>query len=256
MTFGYQVLGFGAFPNRAVSYGTPTLVDNLIHWWKFDGDGTDSVGSITLTPVNTGTFGAGFKGQAYTNAADADYIENSSSGPSIGAADASLAMWVKADAGVAGFVGFASSENYHNGGIPGYLDNWAIQFDENAEAFRFTSIDGSGGPAPYSIHTYGTLTSFDNDWHHYGVALNYTNPSTSTFALYFDGVESSAGHETASGRHMGDMSNGIQIGAFNNGGVHSGGGSLHGSIDDFRVYNVTLTEANFASIYNSGAGDV
>ena len=246
--------GFGG--HNVVSYGTPTLVGNLIHWWKFDGDGADSVGSITLTPVNTGTFGAGFKGQAYTNAADADYIQNASSGPSIGAADASISMWIKLDAGVAGFVGAVCSLNYYAGGIPGYLDNWALQLDENAEIFRFTSIDGSGGAAPYTIHTYGTLTNFDNDWHHYGVALNYTNTSTSTSCTYFDGVESGAGHESDAGRNMADMSNGIQIGAFNMGGVHSSGSSLQGLIDDFRIYDVTLTEANFASIFNSGVGDV
>lgn len=174
-----------------------------------------------------------------------DYMKTTS-GPTL-SGDATISFWVKIPSDPAGLEGLVVSPNHWNTGHNG---NFSIRWDgRSAEAIRIESYDGQSGGAIQ----YNDVGWSYNAWHHILIALDYTDSSTSSIQLYFDGLpkEPSSGSESLSGRTFADASNGLYFASS----VYAGGnlGSfLPGSLDEFAIWNSTLAANEVTEIYNSG----
>ena len=85
-------------------------------------------------------------------------------------------------------------------------------------------------------------------WILIGVVLD---TSASEISVWVDGVD--LGAVATGGRTFSDMSNGLVVGAYRQGGTNYG--YFNGKIDDLRIYNAALSDSDMGDIYNSGSGD-
>ena len=85
--------------------------------------------------------------------------------------------------------------------------------------------------------THGFINT--NQWYHAAVSYN-----GSDYKIYIDGVETSSITNTFSGFGTGPVNLGAHIAG--------GGDSYHGALDDTRIYDRALTDAEILAIYNAG----
>jgi len=110
-----------------------------------------------------------------------------------------------------------------------------------ALAGRSFDIQRRGGQDVYCIHVYGwerNIMPLDQDWHHLAGTYDGT-----TIAWYGDGARiGSADREI-------NTEDSVQIGKR----AHAGGGYWPGLVDEFRIYNYALSDAEIAYLATDGA---
>jgi len=96
----------------------------------------------------------------------------------------------------------------------------------------------------------------DGDWHHLVININKSN---GTVTIYIDNVSQPITYRfSGTGTNFSDFAENLSLGAFNNAGTHedflSPDRYNFGYLDDFRIMNRELTEAEIAFLYNDGDG--
>lgn len=155
-----------------------------------------------------------------------DYIQIISP-PTVFTTDGSICLWGSATANNQAFFSYGD----------GLSTNYIGWFFDGTGDLNF-QVRGTFGNDDISSPLLGS--SVYDEWHYYCLIKNGTNAK-----LYVDGVEKTSSTVDASWTESGNM--------------YLGTGStssfqLIGGIDDFRLYNSTLTTSQISDLYNSGSG--
>jgi hypothetical protein len=190
--------------------------DNLVTWWKFDGNADDEYGNYDgIVHGATYTTDGKIDGCYYFDGND-DYIDVGDAGKYSSNDNFSITAWILAN---------------NTGRFFSRRGSYEIHPHPSRETLLF--YDGSW-------EARGTKNIVDGEWHHIGIVID---SDVSKVTLYVDGevdlsptdVSFSAGGSDA------------EIGSWNNGSNNQ----LDGKIDDFRIYESKLTDKNIETIYNN-----
>ncbi|MEN6426815.1 MAG: LamG domain-containing protein [Phycisphaerales bacterium] len=211
---------------------TVTPVDpgtaGLVAYYKFDGDAKDSAGSHHGTATGSPGYVAGKTGQALNMTADAQYVEVAY------AADLAMSTFT-----VAAWINVADLSALR--AILGTRIGGDYTFDVKADSTR---IHGDIGDGAAWLNTGLDISTAQGgiigigEWHH--VAYVIDNAAQACY-MYLDGALGSTA--TFSGTPM-FMTSAETLGI----GYCSSGEYMHGQIDEVRIYNRALSEAEVASL--------
>jgi hypothetical protein len=234
---------------------TVTRQDDLVGWWKMDEntgtnvedtiDGKD----ITLDGTNTPAWATGKNGSGLDFDGTNDFA-TSSDGPTV-AGDATIAFWFNQDTSFGNDKGFMGSKGYYTSGTP---NSWSLRTRATGDIRIIMSDPQATG---WLIGDWDTNLSIDT-WYHLAFVLDTATP---VVKLYVDGSVHGTTHDpehaSTGVKTFADVSNGLTIGAF-----HQGGAGPYnfwnGTLDDLRIYNVALGADDVDNIVNkngSGLGD-
>ncbi len=220
-----------------------TLSGNIVNWWTFDspGDlGAPQVGTVNLAPTNSPGSVAGVGGNSPFA------LDASGGGHLLAGAESSLdllgsftySLWVRNTGG-----GQFLKMFQHQTGPTSFAQ---VETDNDNPAGIIWNVRIPDNPSNSEINTNQFL---DGTWHHLALWR-----SGSTVGAFVDGVDIGLGSfgevQNLGVAEMLTGTTGFAIGA-----QVDGGAPFPGYIDDFRVYDVALTQQNAAAIYNGGMGD-
>ena len=194
----------------------------LVSKWKLDGDATDSVGTNDGTASNV-TYTGGYIDQAGSFNASTSMVDCGNDA-SLNQPSWTYATWVNLDATSSGTsdIRVLGSKN------AGYNDRmfWLVSWDGEWQARVGSNAQTvNGGP------------SATGTWTH--LALRYDG-GTNTFSLFVDGVLKDTNTEST----LGGQGSPLRIGA-----EAAGDRVFDGLIDEARMYDVVLTDAEIADLY-------
>ncbi|MCA9240645.1 MAG: LamG domain-containing protein [Planctomycetales bacterium] len=222
-TFSWSNLSSGGLTmvQKALAWAAePTL---MLHYTFDEGTGTtitDSSRSEADAEFNTGTptWTTGVRGGAleFNGSNDAD-TDSSFDPPATG----TVAFWFRFNATPAG-----SQRLLGSGG------DWEVRVDASGVLYADLSGDGVGG----GFQTPSGSASAGR-WRHFAAVYNSDDD---TFTLYLDGEQVASGSMTLTDQTANTLSLGTRTGSTER---------FNGALDDFRVYNYELTQAEVAELY-------
>jgi hypothetical protein len=211
------------------------LTAGLVSWWKADGDALDSAGAHHGTLMDGASFGLGKEGQAFFfNGHSACVAVPPSPDWALGGRDFTIAFWTRfwtvGDDRV-----FLACEN--RASIPSLDYSWRFCLNQGVLQWQ---VLGSNGPIRLGKAAFNPAAE---SWHHLAVTR-----AGARFSFYVDGAR--AGTATWNGK-VPDLNAPLTIGNA------WGGPSLNGLLDDIRIYDRALTEAEISSLTDlSGPANV
>lgn len=235
--FGYQSMGFGAGGSAAAKV---TRQDDLVHWWKFDGDATDSVGSADLTITND----AAFNESTYKFGSSSLHLDGTDDHAATGDGDITdlasaytFSFWVRLTATTGTLPGVVSF--YIN---TSRANATAVEILQHAGVFRYYHA----ADADKSL-TSGTTAS-TNNW--FFLAATWDG---STVKWWW--ADDGGGDANVTEKGSASIDN-VQAGIDT---LYVGRSAYsiakESFYDDLRLYNVALSEAELNEVYNGGDGD-
>jgi len=214
--------------------------DNLVGWWKFDGNANDSSGSgIHGTAVGSPQYAAGYDGDALDVDGDDHIVLGSSSDLNFGdATDFSVSLWIKTS-GWQNDAAIISNKDWDSGSNTG----WVIAGQGGGSgSWQWNYKGATGGREDYDPP--GPTLS-DNEWHHLCVAHDRNAYAT----FYVDGQYQAQVNISGS---TGSIDAGYPT-VVGTDGVEGAVWAywFMGLIDDVRIYNDVLTQSEV--LYLAGA---
>lgn len=212
----------------AVALSRSTLINdaNLVHYYPFDVDGTDSKGSLNLTGVNSPTFPAGkFSNDVHFVSSSSQYMNNTSGSPLSGTGDFTINFWLKTT---------GNSQYWHTIGGSGGTNVLFILTNASGQI----ELDLPGTPFVHST------TTINNGAYH---MLTLTR-SSNTFQWYVDGSADGSSNTNA----ISITNTFYYTGAFNTGtsGAPNLGGYCDGDQDDVAFFTRALSSTEISNHYN------
>lgn len=228
--------GAGLSPLGRAGGARSSLLDNLVSWWALDGNGNDSHGANTLSPVATPTYVAGKVGQAASLvAASGQYFSRASNASlQTGDIDFTVVAWVQL------------ASKGANRGIISKAGNNAIEY-----ALRFISANDR-----FRLDVSSNGTGFTNSV----VANNIGAPSLSTWYFIV------AWHDSVANTINVQVNDGTANSAAYSSGFIAAGGDFRlghadvvnwqwdGLIDGAAFWKRVLTATEKTALYASGNG--
>jgi len=206
----------------------------LIAHWQFEGDATDSVGSLDGTLNGNPEFIDGPVGRAIKFDGDGDFVVvNGTLG---GLQELTISMWIAID----GLGGSRNSLFHKNDWVTGSL-HFLITGDA---VIQFAVCDNG----PNNVDSATTLP-VDSTWHHIAVVYSV---SANSVEFYVDGVLSEIGSPIGFAGYASPGPLNLfpgQIGGWN------GERLWNGAQDDIRIYDETLDAAAIADLAAGGEGE-
>ena len=199
---------------------------SLVASYSFDGNARDAtlfgnhgegVG-VTYTPGKTGS-------QAVQLGGSNSFVKL----PAPVTRDFSVAYWVKTTA-VGGNGQWYAGKSMVDADVPGIANDWGISLVGNHAAF---GVGNSGAGTTIE----GTTNINDGNWHH--IVATRVN-ATGAMKLYVDGSPQASGTGSTALR---DAPGGIRVGS-----TLFGGTFLNGAIDDLKVFNYAVSDAQAAAL--------
>ena len=230
---------------------------NLKVWYKFDeGSGTTLIDSVASRNAIISDWGSGKTGNGYITGHDGTGFAYNFNGAVSGylshANGAGLAMpggnkqtvafWFKGNDNIVSSENYPSAAFYANSGTYNYIDtHWNPYLNPNTMA----STVLASALGNYHDQTYMLPGSaIKGSWHHLAMVKDAV---AGTLTVYLDSVP----QNPVTGMSLPiTASTGLFIGSYDD-----GGGCWNGAIDDFRVYDRPLTQAEIAGLM-SGDTDV
>jgi len=216
------------------------VTNGLLGWWKMDETGGatafDSSGNGANATVHGGTFTTGY----LSNALHLTGGTNNATFTSVDAAQTTVAAWVRADSnGGSSYPRILVMPGcYFTFRFDGSANNKALDFATTTNAFG-TTVNGEWVAPPNSINS--------NVWYH--VAVSYDKSSTANVpALYVNGVKMSLTTLTSPSVTPPSYAGTTYIG--NRLDLTRG---WDGLIDDLRIYNRLLSDAEVQSLAEAAA---
>ncbi|MDX2023867.1 MAG: LamG-like jellyroll fold domain-containing protein [Deltaproteobacteria bacterium] len=214
----------------ADSNATPA---GLFVHYKFDGDTTDASGNGANASFSTPAYATGVLGQA-ADSANGDTIVNANAGGNLDKVTDKLTMaaWIYRPSAPALAGDEWILQRQPNGGI-----EYRLLMGPSAAMYPTVASSGGsvgGGTSPLSLNT----------WHH--VAVTWDG-ATGTLKTYVEGVkvDESAGAPGALASASGNLFVGSRAGGSAN--------KFNGLIDDFRLYNTVLSDAEIGALVGTNA---
>lgn len=209
----------------------------LVHQWSFDDNLLDTSGSGndgTFTGA-TETYVAGVFGNSISLAAGdgVDNVEASLGNANLAGNSISLNTWLKMDAVPANLSylgGIGSRADLGKGTVRAFL-----QF-QSGYYFWGNSHDANSG-VPYSA---------DSEWHMYTITLDFDGEGNVTYSFYLDGDGSFYTPVTIEDPGYLDVLTEVGVG-----GTSLWGATWTGAMDEFTVWDGTLTQSEVLDLYNS-----
>jgi len=195
---------------------------NLVLWYKFDGDALDSSGhGREGTEMNGPTYAPGYDGEAISLDGVDQWVDVQDPVGISGSAPRTIAGWAKA----------------RTTAIPDWTTVFGFSPATGAANLYF-DIERRGGQNQYCIHVYGfedNIMPIDLEWHH--LAATYDEPTT-TISWYGDGVFVDSNNT----RVLATIDS-VKVGRRGDRQTY-----FPGMVDDVRIYDYALTEAEIALI--------
>jgi hypothetical protein len=195
---------------------------NLVLWYKFDGDAGDSSGHGSDGTENGGpTYGGGYDGEAISLDGVDDWVAVEFPVGISGSAPRTIAGWAKA----------------RTTAIPDWTTVFGFSPATGAANLYF-DIERRGGQNQYCIHVHGfqdNIMPIDLEWHH--LAATYDEPTT-TISWYGDGVFVDSNNT----RVLATIDS-VKVGRRGDRQTY-----FPGLVDDVRIYDYALTDAEIALI--------
>ncbi len=219
----------GAVTRNASTAGRGgNLTSGLVGHWTFDGSklttttATDSSGSGNSGTLTNGpTPIQGKLGQALSFDGTDDFVDTASvSTYSFGTGDFTVAFWIKTTDVTGNILSRGSGVSA--------VGNWAI-------VLFFSNLYWQDAHGTTNLYNRSATSIIDGNWHHILIKRSGT-----TNTMYFDTVQQ--------GASVTDNTNYSPTNIFRMG--NGANGNLAGSIDDVRVYNRALTDAEVTQLYN------
>jgi predicted GH43/DUF377 family glycosyl hydrolase len=218
----------------------------LVGHWQFDNPadvGQATVSSHLETVGDAAYSSSGRIGGALALDGTGDYLRVDAthalaSGLPTGDASFTIAAFVQTSADARNTIAFWG--NFSSAQANGFRTTTAGEFGSTGGLLDF----GWGGGPDYGVGAGGSPpgTIYDGQWHH--AAVTY-DAATSTKRLYFDGVE------IGTGKVISDLN----VAAANFGiGSRTGSEPFTGLLDDVRVYDNALSEAELSALASAGGG--
>ena len=220
------------------SFVSAALTDNLVAYWNFDGDATDSAASYDMTAVNAPTNNAanGIINEGYLFDGTTQYLHNTNTDiQPIG--DFSLSVWIKTSD--------ASFSIFEQTKSPGYAAPNHIYLSVGRP-----SLSRGNGASQTTLNTVTTVD--DSNFHH----IIFTASGT-TMKIFIDGVLRASGSSGA--QSITQATTQTAIAKYSEVAVYTAG-----SEDEIGLWNRALTDGGvavnetatgeIAELYNSGSG--
>jgi len=219
---------------------------DLIGWWKFDGNATDSSGYQNHgSEIGNPTYVDGIRGQALALSGNGDHVLVADIGAHLNGLDAlTICLWVKCNATAIdkGFIIFEDPQDN---------DNRSMRYDAAGVFGGGTNLikcgvttDSPEGPPNWPGRQ--QLESSDNTqtskWQH----LTMTWSSGNLVKLYINGVENTP--KWYDPVTVGSLTGYTKL-IIAKGGKDIGNMSWNGLIDDVRIYNYALSPAKIKALY-------
>lgn len=166
-----------ALAGIALSLSAAAQGATLIHQWKLDGDGTDSVGGVNLTANGGLTFTTGQLNQAVSLDGVDDGLKSGTITAIVPATDFTLTAWVYWEAGNGSRGWIAGGQNSGSGGEVFTMSRASNGSDRKL----FANLLPNGGP---SITEAADGAISDNTWQHVAITLD----SSAGVTLYANGA--------------------------------------------------------------------
>ncbi len=242
---GISLAGCGG--SGSSSSGSVSLSNGLIHEWKFDGDATDSVGSLNGTTVGAVTYAKGILGQGIVLDGSTMAVNLPEAPDMQFQGSFSLSAWASIFAYPSPSQG--ASQIIFSGDDRGGLDPYYIsispygtlQFEVCGAAVPNEGLQAFGGLLP--LNTFALVTATYDQ-------------SAGTMRLYENGklISELLGHSNLTPVVALDptANPGIGIGMNNDFPVSGTRYGWNGEIDDVRVYNRALSAGEVQALYNQG----
>jgi hypothetical protein len=242
----YTVAVTNNFGSVTSAVAVLTVVQGLVCWWKLDeGSGTaasDASGNGNNgTLVNSPTWTAG----EINGALSFNGVNNYVSTPAIGLSSAiavSVSLWVNRTYSNAGGHALFESTRDSNSTTTGFM----FFPDDASSCSGGGMLVGLRGNAGYNLKCYAQPTS--GVWHHLVAVFDKSQSALNEVSLYLDGVLQTAQVQTLSGANTNNFGT-DPLYLMCRGG---GGDFCSGMIDDFRVYNRTISGAEVQRLYALG----
>jgi hypothetical protein len=216
---------------------------SLTGWWKFDeGTGTTSADSsgngYTQTLNGSPSWVTGKYGDALTFNGSSQWTETSSNVITIGEGfNGTVTFWAKG-------TGAAVSNNRTGGSNPG-----EGQVNISGTGQLSYTVDTNSGP-PYTYTYTTTATSTTTAWNFYAVQINVPTSSGNMVGVaYINGIPYSFSVAIVINATNGNYQL-IDVGRYRN--FTYGTTYFTGAIDDVRIYNRALSQAEVYEIYEGG----
>jgi len=211
------------------------LTDNIVAYWKLDGNSSDSVGSYngTDTGISYSTsYGKINQGASYTTASSSRISTTYTT-----TQNQSWSFWIKTSTQqLQGIMGSVSTANY---------DDRVCWMDSTGKIRATTSTINGHVPvvSPTSLA--------DGNWHH--IVLLFSGTSTINTKLYIDGTL--ANQSTYTGPYAAGNRD-FSIGFARGYNINNNWTAYYynGYIDEVGIWNRLITETEITQLYNSGAG--
>lgn len=225
-----QTVKYSSFIN-GISPASPDVIDGLVAWWKFNGNTNSSIGTSNGTISGDVTPTTGQNGQinsAYNFTTTCCKYILTSAVPSL-PSTMTLSAWVYPTALPAERA--AIIVNSPPAGSSSYF--LSLNSDGSAQTYWF-------GASSAGYHSSGASTVATNQWTLITAVWNGTQAK-----LYTNGVL----RTTVSSTSVGASSTSISIGAQNT----DSSRQFVGRLDDLRIFNRALSDAEVTSLYTNGA---
>jgi tRNA A-37 threonylcarbamoyl transferase component Bud32 len=202
-----------------------TAETGLVCWWKADGDALDSAGNHHGTLMNGVNFDSGIEGQAFRfNGLDTYVSVPDDPAWAFGTNDFSIALWAKMFF-VAGRQGFIASDDGN-----GDRNKWVFWLDVGQLRLILRNQEGT-------LSTTMGNSAFlpeTNRWYHFAVTRH-----GNSYRFYVDGAEVARQENSWP---VPRSTQPLTIGKLKD------GFCMNGLLDDIRIYNRTLTDAEVKAI--------
>jgi len=245
----------------------PPPYNPLKSYWAFENSVVDS-GELKLSATAKNiTYGAGITGQAAKIGTDG-YILIQDVGDTIkNLGSFTVAWWMNGAPGpvkdgAQGIISIANKNEFW-GNLEIFLENYTNATDPNAVWMKIHMLNGSaatGNGEEWTADDNTKMTNVLNKWTHF--ALTY-NASTSKLSLYKDGAPTAVYNKTLGGGNYGAIKfnnvTGMTLGNFSfqttptlaNHGPEPWAKPFNGSLDQVRIYNKALSDAEVTALFTS-----
>ncbi len=251
-------------PNAGKTDPSTIATTNLVAYFPFDGNGTETIASLTPTVTTGVTYVAGRRGQAYQGADLARLLYTLPTGSKLKTLTSfSVALWFKSPLvtgdPVPNFFQIGKSDDLSWGNLTLGLDRLGATADslQFHTFFLKTGVDFVNQHIPYANKAFAI-----NSWMH--LVFEY-NATTSKFKIYKNGVQvvTNAGVEN---RYANAASLPLGVLAFANADVINIGawrpksegsatdvwmGWFKGNLDEMRVYDKALSDTEVKDLFDA-----
>jgi hypothetical protein len=233
-----------------------SLTTNLVSYWKLDessGNAADSVGSNTLTNINTVTYAAAKINNGASINSSSNYLgitDASQTGLAI-TPNLSLSVWVKfnttpGSGGTRHLVGkYTDNSAVTN---PGYAI-WLANNGGLGGLILYLTAGGTDTSGHGQSTSYVLWTPTTGIWYH--IIATYA-AGTQVFTAYINGAAQTLTVISSAAAEIGTNTSKFTLGANDNSGTVRDW--LDGALDEVGIWSRVLTSGEASSLYNAGTG--